>query len=199
MEALKYILIAVGGYLLGSVNISIIVSNLKGGDVRKKGSGNAGATNMARAYGIGFGFLTLAGDFLKACVVMHLAWLLGGEWGLTVGGIACAVGHCFPVFYGFRGGKGISVGAAVGLAVDWRVFVGIVIVFLVVAFCTRKVSFGSVSAAVALVVIALVIRSPLPRLILGCCVAAIALFQHRANIKRLIIGTEPDFRAGGAK
>ena len=134
MDVLKYIFIIVGGYLLGSVSISIILSRMLGTDVRKKGSGNAGATNMARTFGLLAGFATLAGDFLKAVIVMYAGYRLCGDWGLMAGGMACTTGHCFPIFYGFRGGKGISVGAAIGLAIDWRVFLGIVAVFLSAAF-----------------------------------------------------------------
>lgn len=199
MNALKYIFIIVGGYLLGSVSFSIILSRMLGVDVRKKGSGNAGATNMARSFGLPAGFVTLAGDFLKAAVVMFIAYRLCGDWGLMAGGAACITGHCFPIFYNFRGGKGISVGAAIGLAIDWRVFVGIVIVFLIAAFVSKKVSLGSICAAAAIIVLSLVFAVPLPRLLLAVYAAALAVFQHRSNIKRLADGTEPDFKAAGGK
>ena len=203
MEVLKYILIVVGGYLLGSVSISIILSRLLGTDVRKKGSGNAGATNMARSYGLLAGFATLAGDFLKAVIVMAVGWWLCGDWGLMAGGMACTTGHCFPIFYDFRGGKGISVGAAIGLAIDWRIFVGIIVVFLIVAFLSKKASLGSVCAAVALVILTVVFAAlhliTLPRLLLALYAAVLAVFQHRANIKRLSEGTEPDFKAADGK
>ena len=198
-EVLKYIFICVGGYLLGSVSISIILSRMLGVDVRKKGSGNAGATNMARSFGLVAGFATLAGDFLKAVIVMYVGYRLCGDWGLMAGGVACTTGHCFPIFYEFRGGKGISVGAAIGLAIDWRVFVGIVIVFLIAAFLSKKVSLGSLCAAVAVVVLSFVFAVPLPRLLLAIYAAALAVFQHRSNLKRLSEGTEPDFKAADTK
>lgn len=199
MNVLKYILIIVGGYLLGSVSFSIILSRMLGTDVRKKGSGNAGATNMARTYGLIAGFATLAGDFLKAAIAMMVGYHLCGDWGLMAGGIACTTGHCFPIFYNFKGGKGISVGAAIGLAIDWRVFVGILIVFLIAAFLSKKVSLGSVCAAVAVVALAIVFAAPLPKLILAIYAAVLAVFQHRSNIKRLSEGTEPDFKAADGK
>ena len=199
MEFLKYLFIVVGGYLLGSVSVSIILSRLLGTDVRKKGSGNAGATNMARNFGLLAGFATLAGDFLKAVIVMYVGHRLCGDWGLMAGGMACTTGHCFPLFYDFRGGKGISVGAAIGLMIDWRVFVGIVVVFLIGAFLSKKASFGSLCAAVAIVALALLLAMPLPKLLLAIYAAVIAVFQHRANIKRLSEGTEPDFKAADTK
>ena len=199
MEILKYLFIVVGGYLLGSVSVSIILSRLLGTDVRKKGSGNAGATNMARNFGLLAGFATLAGDFLKAVIVMYIGYRLCGDWGLMAGGMACTTGHCFPLFYDFRGGKGISVGAAIGLMIDWRVFVGIVVVFLIAAFLSKKASFGSLCAAVAIVALVLIFALPLPKLLLAIYAAVIAIFQHRANIKRLSEGTEPDFKAADSK
>ena len=199
MDILKFAFILIGGYLLGSVSFSIIFSRLKGRDVREQGSGNAGATNMARSFGLGAGFLTLAGDFLKAVIVMAVGRALAGDWGLMAGGAACITGHCFPVFYHFRGGKGISVGAAIGLAIDWRVFVGIVAVFLIAAFLSRKVSLGSFCAAVAVIVLSLVFAVPLPRLLLAVYAALLAIFQHRANLRRLAEGTEPDFKAAKPK
>lgn len=199
MEVLKYLLIVVVGYLLGSVSISIILSRMLGSDVRKKGSGNAGATNMARSFGLLAGFATLAGDFLKAVIAMAIGYRLCGDWGLMAGGVACTTGHCFPIFYDFRGGKGISVGAAIGLMIDWRVFVGIILVFLLVAFLSKKASLGSVCAAVAVVILSLVFAVPLPRLLLAIYAALLAIFQHRSNIKRLSEGTEPDFKAADTK
>ncbi len=124
MEILKYIAVGIAGYLLGSVSISILMSKkAMGGDVREKGSGNAGATNMARVYGWSAGFLTLGGDMLKAAIAMLIGLLLLGDLGIAIGGIAAMIGHCFPVFYGFKGGKGVSILAAVACFMDWRVVV----------------------------------------------------------------------------
>ncbi len=196
MDILKYAIVIVAGYLLGSLSASVLLSKLGWGrDVRKHGSGNAGATNMARVFGLGAGFATLAGDMLKAAAAMYLGMKLLGDVGIAAGGIACVLGHCFPVFHEFRGGKGISVGAMVGLAIDWRVFVGVVVVFLIVAFLTRKVSAGSLAACVAITVFALVFQVSTPKLILAITVMCIAIFQHRSNIKRLAEGTEADFKA----
>ena len=196
MDVLKYAIVIVAGYLLGSLSASVLLSKLGWGrDVRKHGSGNAGATNMARVFGLGAGFATLAGDMLKAAAAMYLGMKLLGDAGIAAGGIACVLGHCFPVFHEFRGGKGISVGAMIGLAIDWRVFVGIVAVFLIVAFLTKKVSAGSLAACVAITVLALVFHVSTPKLILAIAVMCIAIFQHRSNIKRLAEGTEADFKA----
>ena len=195
MEIYKYILVASAGYLLGSLSMSIILSRaVLGEDVRRKGSGNAGATNMARVYGLKAGALTLGGDVLKASLSMIIGWLLLGDVGLALGGIASLVGHCFPVYYNFRGGKGVSVGAAVALAIDWRVFLSIVLVFALAAFLSKKVSLGSVCAAVAISITSLIFQVSTPKLILAVFGMLLVVFQHRENIKRLINGTEPDFK-----
>ena len=200
MEILKYAAVIVGGYLLGSLSASILLSRTAWGkDVREQGSGNAGATNMARVYGLGAGFLTLGCDMLKAILATWLGSLLLGDAGLAVGGIACMIGHCFPVFHHFKGGKGISVGAALGLMIDWRVFVCIIATFLLVAFLSKKVSLGSIFASLGITVFSLIFHVTTPRLVLAICAMCLAIFQHRGNIRRLILGTEPDFKAARGK
>lgn len=195
MEIYKYILVAFAGYMLGSLSMSIVLSRtVLGEDVRRKGSGNAGATNMARVYGLKAGVLTLGGDVLKASLSMLIGWLLLGDVGLALGGIASLVGHCFPVYYNFRGGKGVSVGAAVALAIDWRVFLSVVLVFALAAFLSKKVSLGSVCAAVTISIASLIFQVSAARLILAVFGMLLVVFQHRENIKRLINGTEPDFK-----
>ena len=196
MNVVKLLIILVLAYLMGSLSSSILLSRgAWGGDVRSKGSGNAGATNMARVFGWGAGLLTLVCDMAKAGLSVWIGWKLMGDWGLALGGIACMAGHCFPLFHEFKGGKGISVGAALGLAIDWRVFVAIVVVFLIVALLTRKVSAGSCAAAVAITAASLVFTVGTPKLLLAITAMCLALFQHRGNLKRLAAGTEPDFKA----
>ena len=196
MEIAKYLLLIVGGYLMGSVSIAIFMSrSLLGGDVRQKGSGNAGATNMARVYGFKAGIITLLGDVLKATVVMLVGRHILGDAGIAAGGLAVLVGHCFPAFHHFHGGKGVSVGVAIGLIVDWRVFIAIVCAFFIGALLTKKVSVGSVSAAVTVTVASLIVGVSTPKLILCVCGMCLVVFQHRENIRRVINGTEPDFKA----
>ena len=192
----KLLIIIALGYLLGSLSSSVLLSiKAWGGDVRKKGSGNAGATNMARVYGWAAGILTLVCDMAECALSVWIGWKLLGDWGLVAGGMACMLGHCFPVFHGFKGGKGISVGAVIGLAIDWRVFLTIVAVFLIAALLTKKVSAGSLAAALALTAAAIVFAVGTPKLILAVFSSCLAVFQHRGNIKRLANGTEPDFKA----
>ena len=106
----------VGGYLLGSVSAAVMLTrHLRLGDVRKQGSGNAGATNVARVYGIWVGLLTLLGDGIKTALAMWLGRLLAGEPGVIIAAFGCLMGHCFPLYFGFKGGKAVSVSGAIGL------------------------------------------------------------------------------------
>ena len=124
-----------------------------------------------------------------------LGWWLLGDAGIAAGGIACLLGHCFPVYYSFKGGKGVSVGAAIAFAVDWRVFLIVVGAFAIGALLSKKVSLGSLSAAVTISIAAALFGVSTPRMILAIATMAIVLFQHRENIKRLLKGTEPNFKA----
>ena len=115
------VLSALIAYVLGSLNFSIILSKtIFRQDVREGGSGNAGATNMARRFGKSAGILTLLGDMLKAAAALYIGHLLAGEWGMAVAGPFCQLGHCFPAYYHFKGGKGVSVGLVIGFAACWQ-------------------------------------------------------------------------------
>ena len=200
MEILKLLLIALGSYLLGSVSLSIFLSKrLFGGDVRAHGSGNAGATNMARVYGMMAGALTLAADMAKAAVSMIGGYLLLGDLGLSVGGAGCILGHCFPLFHHFKGGKGVSVGGMLSLLIDWRVGLLVIGCFLLGALLSKKVSLGSVCGAVACGVGSLLLVSSVPRVVLGLFAMVVVVARHKENIGRLIKGTEPDFKPAKRK
>ena len=194
---MKTILIILLSYLLGSVSISIILSRaVFHSDIRSCGSGNAGATNAARVFGWKAGFITFAGDFAKGLAAMYLGQALDGERGLALAGMACLMGHCFPVYYRFKGGKAVSVGAAVALMIDLRVFAIVMILFAIIAVTTRWVSLASISAALALIVITpFFSRSPW---LIGLSVfgAVLLIFMHRSNIRRLLTGKEPKFTPG---
>ncbi|MBQ4017572.1 MAG: glycerol-3-phosphate acyltransferase, partial [Oscillospiraceae bacterium] len=151
ITALKWLFVLAISYLLGSLNFSIILSKMIGRDIRKQGSGNAGATNMTRVFGWAAGIATLIFDVLKAIAAMMIGRAMLGDTGICLGGMGSLVGHCWPIFHNFKGGKGISVGAAVGLMIDWRVFAVIITAFLIAALLSKKVSVGSLCAALAVV------------------------------------------------
>ena len=187
-----------GGYLLGSVSVAIMLTRRHGGDVRDKGSGNAGATNVARVYGIWTGLATLLGDGVKTAVAMLLVGrLLAGEPGMAAAAFGCLLGHCFPLYFRFRGGKAVSVGGTIALCLDWRLFLIILAVFLILAFSTKRVSAGSMAAAAAFPLGMLVLGGfPWYSLALGFFIAVFVIFMHRGNLKRLLHGTEPEFKLG---
>lgn len=192
---MKILIIALAAYLLGSFCASIPLSRrCFGGDVRSCGSGNAGATNMARVYGMRAGLWTLLLDMLKTVLAMLLGKYIMGNTGMAVAGAFCIIGHCFPLYFGFRGGKGVSVGAALGLMSGLPVLGAIMAIFFAAAVISRKVSLGSMAAAAGLPVASWLAGAGTEILIMNLFSALLVVFMHRGNISRLIKGTEPDFR-----
>lgn len=206
MLALKIVIVVVVGYLLGNLNGAILISKIVNKqDVRQKGSGNAGLTNYVRNYGLKTSGMVLLIDFLKTCLGALLGWwLLGAEGyameGSALGGLAASLGHDFPAFFGFKGGKGIVCGAAVALCVDWRAFVIVIACFIVLFLLTHYVSFSSMCQAVLLPVLVALFHPDRPWVIaLVICTGALALFQHRANFVRLVKGQESKMYLGKKK
>ena len=153
---------------------------------------------MTRVFGWVAGVATLAFDVLKALAAMLIGRRLLGDAGVCLGGMAAMLGHCFPLFHHFKGGKGIATGAAIGFMIDWRVGVSIVVAFLIGALISKKVSIGSIAAAITIIP-ATWIFAPRPSMIaLSVFASVLAITRHHENIKRLRAGTEPDFRAGKA-
>ena len=119
---------------------------------------------------------------------------------MAAAALGCLRGHCFPLYFGFRGGKAVSVSAAIGLCLDWRLFLILVAVFFVVFFFSRRVSVCSMSAAVAFPIGMLILGGfPWYFLALGCFITVFVIFMHRENLKRLLRGTEPEFKMGKSK
>lgn len=193
---MKIILAAVAGYLIGSLSVAVIITKIKyRRDVRTQGSGNAGATNVARVYGIGAGLLTFAGDGLKTAAAMLLGRLIAAEPGFIAAGAACLLGHFWPVFFGFKGGKGVTVSAVIGIMLDWRIFAIGVSIFIIAALLTKRVSVGSILGVLSYPVSILALGGyTWPRLALGCFAALAVVLMHRENIKRIIKGAEPEFK-----
>ncbi len=200
-EILKVAGASIIAYLIGSISSAVIVTRVfEKKDVRSMGSGNAGATNVTRVFGWGAGIATFVLDIIKTIVAMLLGRLIGGEVGYMAAGTACLVGHCFPLWFGFRGGKGITVGATIGFMLSPWMFLMLLAVFAVVVAITRRVSAASICCAVAFPITEYIVGEREPyRLALGVFIMVLVIFMHRANIKRLINGTEPKFKAGGKK
>lgn len=195
--AVSIALICVLGYLLGGINGAILLSKLvEKDDVRRHGSGNAGFTNFFRNYGKRTSLLVILIDAAKAAASCLLGgWLLGKYGlrteGMLLGGLAATLGHDFPVFLGFRGGKGIVCGFAAALVTDWRVGLILLAVFALVYFLTHYVSLASVLCALGFFVSFWLFYPGRPFvLILSGCLSALAIFLHRENIGRLVKGQE---------
>ena len=193
---IKAVITVIIGYLLGNVNGAICASKLRGDDVRTHGSGNAGLTNFIRSYGANHALLVIlidAGKGTIACILggLMLKATLGFTAGAAIGGTAVMMGHMLPVFYGFRGGKGILTGLFVAILTDWRVALMILAVFAVIYFTTRLVSLSSVLAAATFGVGFVLLHSD-NMIVLVCCIfmSAMAVFMHRSNIVRLLKGQE---------
>lgn len=188
-------------YFLGSIPFGVILATLFGGtDVRKSGSGNIGATNVARVVGPLAGTLTLVFDIAKGAGAVLLAEKLsnGSARWMMIAGIAALVGHCFPVWLKFKGGKGVATAAGVFLALSPLACLAAVILFLLVVIFWRYVSLGSVSAAAAMPLLVYFLWAPHHRpplaVTLGALAAALLIiYTHRGNLQRLLEGAEPKF------
>lgn len=199
-----YILVILVAYLLGSISFSVIISKkLAGFDVREKGSGNAGSTNVLRTVGKKAALLTLLCDCLKGVISVLFAIIVGKiakdtDKALLVqlAGIAVVVGHTFPIFFGFKGGKGVATSLGVLLITNWQIGLICLVFALVLMALTKMVSMGSVGAAILFPVLVLFIKSNFivtegsGYLIYSIILAVIVAFNHRSNIKRILNGTE---------
>ncbi|MGE4484970.1 MAG: glycerol-3-phosphate 1-O-acyltransferase PlsY [Oscillospiraceae bacterium] len=192
---MKVAAILLVGYLLGSFNIAVIITKwILKNDVRGQGSHNAGATNVARVYGMGLGLITLAGDFAKTAAAMIIGRAILGELGACAAGMGCLIGHSWPVFFGFKGGKGVAVAGAVALMLDFRLFLILIAIFLSAFFICRMVSLSSLIAAFCFSFVYYLLGGTAPYdITLGIFVTVLVFFLHRANILRLIKHEEPKF------
>ncbi len=199
--------IPVAAYLIGSIPFGIILAKLFGGvDVRKAGSGNIGATNVARVAGPLPGILTLVLDGLKGVATVWLSARFTNDSALwmTIAGLFALMGHCFPVWLRFRGGKGVATAAGMFLALCWPAALGAIGVFILVVLFSRFVSLGSVSAAAAMPLLIYLLwaphHAPPPIVTFGAFAAAmLVIYKHDANIQRLVEGREPRFSFGKSK
>ena len=192
---IRYILAAVIGYLLGNIPSGVLIARGYGiGDIRKHGSGNTGTTNVLRTLGWLPSVLTLVCDCLKGYVACLIGKWLGGDAGMLVGGLSAILGHDFPVFMGFKGGKGIATSLGLIIAINPWIALAELIVQIIAVGLTRYMSIASLITTVAFpVLVALMERGRenyAMFIIAACIVSALSLFGHRSNIQRLIRGDE---------
>jgi len=191
---MKELLVISVCYLIGSIPFSFIFSRFLGGvDIRSKGTGNVGATNVFRTLGIKIALLSLLGDLMKGAVAAWLGLSLGGIELAALSTVAVVAGHCWPVFLGFRGGKGVSTSAGAILVLMPPIGLVLLTIFATVIYVSRFVSLGSVCAAVLLPLLALIMHQPWQYFFMCLALAAMVLFRHRTNIERLRQGNERKF------
>jgi glycerol-3-phosphate acyltransferase PlsY len=195
------VLIPVSAYLLGSIPFGLILGKIFGsGDVRTEGSGNIGATNVARVAGPLAGILTLLLDGAKGAAAVLLAerYSNGSAMWMIIAGLAALIGHCFPIWLKFKGGKGVATAAGVYLALSPLAFLAGLILFILVVGFWRYVSLGSISAAAAMPMLLYFLwaphHAPPPVITFGAlAVAMLIVYKHDANLQRLVNGQEPKF------
>ena len=199
-----YIIVAIIAYFIGSISFSVLISKkMAGFDVREKGSGNAGSTNVLRSVGKRAALLTLLCDVLKGVISILIAIGIGKiakdvdkALLVQIAGIAVVLGHTFPVFFGFKGGKGVATSLGILLMTNWQIGLICLVFALALMALTQMVSLGSCTAAVLFPVLTLFIKEHFivsegsNYFIFSLILATIVLFNHRSNIKRMLNGTE---------
>lgn len=207
MIAVKLGIIAILSYLLGSLNFGVILSNtVKKEDVRDSGSGNAGTTNMMRTYGKTLGLLTIAGDILKVMVAIWIAFKIMDVEELKVtldnasdypqvvlksfAGLFAVLGHIFPCFFKFKGGKGVATSGGMVIMIDWRIALILLIIFALTILITKYVSLGSILMAVFYPVFIVFFYKDVILVLIATVFTIIVVVAHRENVKRLINHTE---------
>ena len=190
---LSILIVIAAGYLLGSISTGDVLSRLFAKtDIRSQGSGNAGTTNMLRVLGRKMALLTFIGDMLKGIIAVFIGkWLIGGELGGLLGVVGAVLGHYYPLYFGFKGGKGIATSFGSLLFVFPVQALLAFAVFLILVAVTHYVSVGSIAAAITLPLLIVITRFQEPTLwIITVCIGASVVWRHRANIKRLMNHTE---------
>ena len=192
IDVLKVLLAAAAAYCLGSISVGVIVSKAYGNiDIRKQGSGNIGMTNVMRTLGWLPSFLTFAGDVLKGFLASYLGKLIAGDLGMHVGGVMAIVGHNWPLFFSFKGGKGMSTSLGYLLMADWRVGLILLGVQIVIVLITGLMSLASITTAILLPILMTVFHHDDWKYIVFSIIAMLlALYSHRRNMERLSKGTE---------
>ena len=199
-----YVVMAIIAYAIGSINFSVIISRkMAGFDVREKGSGNAGSTNVLRTIGKKAAAITLICDILKGIVSIIVAIIIGKlsknsspALLVEIAALMVVLGHTYPIFFEFKGGKGVATSLGVLLLINWKIGLICLLFALALMAITRMVSLGSISAAVLFAVLTVFIRDSYiveyeaNFIIFGILLAGLVLFNHRSNIKRIIDGSE---------
>ncbi len=193
-----YIATLLAAYLIGAIPTGVVLTRLTGaGDVRQVGSGNIGATNVYRNFGRRLGVLTLFGDALKGFLPLLLVILYAGFTDTQIATVAALLflGHCYPVYLGFKGGKGVATALGIFAVLSPLTLIPALVIFVGVVWKWRYISLGSICAAGSMPLLVFLVERSLPLLAATLFIAAMVIFRHRSNIERLSNGTESKFRA----
>lgn len=207
---IKFALVILVSYLLGSLNFSIIFSKgVVKKDIRESGSGNAGATNMLRTYGKKFALLTMLGDIIKVAIAIIIAFLIFGTpvkylftsptdptelqeimFYKQFAGFFCVIGHIFPVFFKFKGGKGVAACTGMVIMVDWRIALILFVIFVIIVAISKWISLGSITIAALYPVLLYAFYKNTIVTLIALIFAVMVIVAHRQNIKRILNKTE---------
>ncbi len=189
-----YIVSAIAAYLIGSLNGALVIGKIMGVDIRTKGSGNAGATNAVRILGKKTGYIVFLLDFIKGILAVLAAKLIFSDTDASIAGLFVVLGHVYPVYFGFKGGKGISTIVGVIAVWDWRIFVFAAVWMIGMILITKIVSLSTLTGVLGVTVLFAVLH-PGNWILIGASalLTVITFVKHRANIKRLLNGTENKF------
>lgn len=196
MEIFVYILLILMSYLYGSIPFALVVGKLfYHTDVRESGSGNLGGTNAGRVLGKKAGLTVILLDASKCCISILVARIVAHYMGLNTDiiypcALACVIGHCYPIFAGFRGGKAVSVAIGYALVTNVYAFVIALVIFFITLKLTKYVSLASILGSATIVVIAPFIGYSTVGIITNTCIVGLLVYKHKANIKRIKAGTE---------
>lgn len=188
---MQTVLLLVLSYLVGAIPFAFILTRwFLDIDIREEGSGNVGSTNVLRTAGRQIALASFTGDVLKGVLAAWLGMHFGGEVLAALCSVAAVIGHCWPVYLGFRGGKGVATSAGIILYLFPQGVLISLVVFVIIVAISRYVSLASISVAALLPFLMWVFHKPSAILVMGAIMAALVIFQHRDNIKRLLDGSE---------
>lgn len=192
---MKYLISLLIGYLIGTINPAYIISKIRGFDIRKKGSGNAGASNALIVLGKTIGIFCALFDIAKTCFAIWLTGFLFTKTALifAITAVACILGHIFPFYMKFKGGKGLACLGGTILMYDWRVFLFMLAGELVVVLLTNYICFVPMSASIVFAIVFGILEKEIIGAALFLLTAMVILWKHRLNIKRIKNGTEMHF------
>ncbi len=196
MDIFIYILLIIMSYLYGSIPFALVIGKLfYNTDVRESGSGNLGGTNAGRVLGKKAGMAVILLDASKCCISILMAKVIAHYMGLNVDiiypcALACVVGHCYPIFAGFRGGKAVSVAIGYALVTNIFAFLIAIVIFLITLKISKYVSLSSILASVSILVVSPFIGYSTAGIVTNACIVGLLVYKHKANIVRIKNGTE---------